>query len=244
VNQILCCICWRPDWADSVVELAFERKNKGPCAIVGVDIAAGEEHFDSEKFPQFHLKHFEAMQKAQKLGLNITLHAGEVGSSDNIDAAVALYGAKRIGHGYHVVKNPKLMEELKAKRIHLETCPTSSRETGGWEFAGAVDWTHHPCVEMIENGLSVSFNSDDPAVFNTSLSWQYRTVVAKMNQQRETLISGVLAAIDAAFCSDKQKRYLRSLIEDYETGEAVTVGNVEFNDRVIDNMLLLAGESM
>mmetsp|Transcript_25114 Transcript_25114/g.37576 ORF Transcript_25114/g.37576 Transcript_25114/m.37576 type:complete len:149 (+) Transcript_25114:580-1026(+) len=46
VNQILCCIAWRPDWAEDVINLAHERRNNVPCAIVGVDIAAGEEHFD------------------------------------------------------------------------------------------------------------------------------------------------------------------------------------------------------
>ena len=46
VNQILCCITWRPDWADDVVRLAHERRKDVPCAVVGVDIAAGEEHFD------------------------------------------------------------------------------------------------------------------------------------------------------------------------------------------------------
>ena len=48
VNQILCCITWRPDWADDVVRIANERRSDAPCAVVGVDIAAGEEHFDKE----------------------------------------------------------------------------------------------------------------------------------------------------------------------------------------------------
>jgi hypothetical protein len=57
VNQIMCCIAWRPDWADDVIRIAQERRNDAPCAIVGVDIAAGEEHFDkvqSGKATQHH----------------------------------------------------------------------------------------------------------------------------------------------------------------------------------------------
>ena len=46
VNQILCCIAWRPDWASEVVDLAHKRNADTPCAVVGIDIAAGEEHFD------------------------------------------------------------------------------------------------------------------------------------------------------------------------------------------------------
>jgi len=46
VNQIFCCIAWRPDWAKEVIELAHDRREDSPCAVVGVDVAAGEEHFD------------------------------------------------------------------------------------------------------------------------------------------------------------------------------------------------------
>lgn len=56
VNQILCCITWRPDWAEDVVRIANERKDDYPCSVVGIDIAAGEEHFDEENFPHLHGK--------------------------------------------------------------------------------------------------------------------------------------------------------------------------------------------
>ncbi len=46
MNQILCCIAWRPEWAKEVIDLAHDRRNDFPCAIVGVDIAAGEDHFN------------------------------------------------------------------------------------------------------------------------------------------------------------------------------------------------------
>lgn len=70
--------------------------------------------------------HYQAFQKAQELGLNVTLHAGEVGDLTNIVKAVEQYGASRIGHGYHIVKDVKLMEYLREKDIHFEVCPTSS----------------------------------------------------------------------------------------------------------------------
>ena len=203
VNQILCCITWRPDWADEVVQIASVRRNDNPCAVVGVDIAAGEEHFDAEEFPHLHLPHLKAMKKAQDLNLNITIHAGEVGSTDNIKLAITTYGATRIGHGYRITEDLELMNELREKNIHVEVCPTSSRETGGWKVSGNKDWTKHPCLVMMENNVSVGFNSDDPAVFNTSLAWQYRTVVAKMKQDKSTLLAAIKCSIDAAFLFGK-----------------------------------------
>lgn len=240
VNQILCCITWRPDWADDVVEIASARRNDYPCAVVGVDIAAGEEHFDAEKFPHLHFPHVEAMKKAQDLNLNITIHAGEVGSIDNIKLAITKYGATRIGHGYRVVEDAELMDEIREKNIHLEVCPTSSRETGGWEVTGKKDWTKHPCLTMMEKNISVTFNSDDPAVFNTSLCWQYRTVVAKMKQDKSVLLAAIQCGIDAAFCSKEQKQSLRRIIEAYDAGEGLTCDQTMFQDRVIENILIPA----
>ena len=240
VNQILCCITWRPDWADEVIEIASAFRDDYPCAVVGVDIAAGEEHFDAERFPHLHLPHVKAMQKAQDLNLNITMHAGEVGSTDNIKLAITTYGATRIGHGYRVVEDLELMDEIREKKIHLEVCPTSSRETGGWEVTGQNDWTKHPCVTMIANNISVTFNSDDPAVFNTSLSWQYRTVVAKMKRDKSVLLAAIKCGIDAAFCSKEQKQSLLRIIEGYDTGASLECQKTMFQDRVIENKLIPA----
>ena len=236
VNQIICCITWRPDWADEVVEMAFSRRHDMPCAVVGVDIAAGEEHFDAESYRHLHVPHVEALQKAQGLNLNITIHAGEVGGAENVRRAITSYGAKRIGHGYALVEDFDLMKELREKNIHLEVCPTSSRETGGWKYT-SKDWTQHPCLCMIEHGIPVTFNSDDPAVFNTSLSWQYRTVVAKMKQSKDVLLASIRQGIDAAFCSEDQKQTLYKMIDAFEVGEP-NCKEVAFRDRVLENRLI------
>jgi len=120
VNQLLCCIAWRPDWADDVVRIAHERRNDVPCSIVGVDIAAGEEHFDKEKFPHLYEPHHRAFKRARELGLNVTLHAGEVGESEHVKRAIEEYGATRIGHGYRIIHDTKFMEHLRKSNIHFE----------------------------------------------------------------------------------------------------------------------------
>jgi adenosine deaminase len=187
INQILCGITWRPDWALSTVEMANKYRDDYPCAVVGVDIAAGEEHFDREQFPEMYQLHYDMCQRAKDLGLSITLHAGETpdgNSLDNVRRAINDYGATRIGHGYRLVESVELMQEVKAKGVHLEVCPTSSVETGGWIYE-TKNWKEHPACSFLKHGLSFSINSDDPAVFHTSLSWQYRLVLAKMEFTRE-----------------------------------------------------------
>ena len=59
------------------MDLAHKNCNNFPCAIVGIDIAAGEAHFNEEQHPELYLPHKAAFDRAQELKLNITLHAGE-----------------------------------------------------------------------------------------------------------------------------------------------------------------------
>lgn len=104
-------------------------------------------------YPQ--LDHEAAFQRAKELKLNITIHAGEVGNADFVKRAVKDYGASRIGHGYRIASDEYLMNEMKEINIHFEACPTSSLETGGWDFQTEEkkDWKEHPAVRMFKHGL-------------------------------------------------------------------------------------------
>jgi adenosine deaminase len=214
VNQILCAISWRPDWAASVVEMAELFRDDYPCAVVGVDIAAGEEHFDPTS--PFHGPHVAMAQTAQAKNIPMTLHAGEIPqqAEDHIRRAVTEYHARRIGHGYRMADRPETMQLIRDRGVHVEACLTSSVETGGWvvEDKNVRQWSAHPARTMLDQGVSLSFSSDDPAVFHTSLSWQYRTALAKMKTTPAELIRTNLDAIDAAFCSDKTKRGIKQLL--------------------------------
>jgi adenosine deaminase len=216
VNQILCAITWRPEWAMPTLELAKKHERDFPCATVGVDIAAGEEHFDKENFPNLYQPHYEMMQAAKAANFPTTLHAGEATdlASKNVRTAIADYGATRVGHGYRMVDSAALMKFVSDNNCHIEVCPTSSDETGGWVYK-TKDWKNHPCITMQEHGVSFSLSSDDPAVFHTSLSWQYRTGLAKMGLTTEEIVQCNLAAIDAAFCPDRDKEKFRKRVIEY-----------------------------
>jgi adenosine deaminase len=204
VNQILCCITWRPDWADDVVRLAFERRVDTPCAVVGIDIAAGEEHFDVSH--PSHLPHKRAMHRASFLGIPITLHAGEVSGDASIQMALE-FGARRIGHGYRM--SPQMMQKCKTRGIHVEICPTTSVETGGWQYGETKkDWRNHPAVNMMKHGLCISLNSDDPSVFDTSLTWQWRIALGKMGFLIKEIENMTRNAIRASFLPDHEKESL------------------------------------
>ena len=216
VNQILCAITWRPDWAMLTLELVKKHQDDYPCATVGIDIASGEEHFDKKNFPHLDAPHYEMIQRARDLGIPITLHAGEgtEHARENVRRAITEYGAWRIGHGYRMVESDDLISFVSESRCHVEICPTSSVETGGWIYE-SKDWKAHPSLAMLRKGVSLSFSSDDPAVFHTSLAWQYRVGLAKMGLTRSELEQSNLDAIEAAFCSAEVKKELRATVLHY-----------------------------
>jgi adenosine deaminase len=241
VNQLLCGINFYPDWASDVVDMAVEFRNDFPCAVVGIDIAAGEDHFSSDS--PFHGAHKTMCQRAVQHGIPITLHAGEVPESKhNVPRAILDYGAIRIGHGYAIAGDIEIMNLVKTKNVHIESCPTSSVETGGWiNHTTKTDWKDHPACILRNHGVKVSLSSDDPAVFNTSLTWQWRIALKSMVWSKDDVIRIMYDAMDAAFAPDHQKDFLRQRI-DMQTKHVTSLcersptkeleRNQDFRDRV------------
>jgi adenosine deaminase len=227
VNQILCAINFAPQWSSEIVDMATEYRNDYPCAVVGIDVAAGEDHFDA-KSPSYDA-HLSMCKKAQQLGINITMHAGETpDSSQNVPSAVHNYGATRIGHGYHISNDDDILNEMKRLEVHFEVCPTSSVETGGWI---KTTWPEHPACALKKKGIKLSLNSDDPAVFNTDLSWQYRIAIKKMGWTTDDIVQVLFDTVDAAFVPDDVKRKLKDTIRSYQRSPSV-VPSRHFRDRV------------
>jgi adenosine deaminase len=109
------------------------------------------------------------------------------------------------------------MEEMRRKDVHFEVCPTSSDETGGWTYDArdGRDWKKHPAIQRLRYGLNVGLNSDDPAVFDTSLTWQYRIAVGKMGLTKNCILRTLESSINSAFLDADGKAMLRTRIKDY-----------------------------
>src|SRR6185295_4380779 len=104
------------------------RAVKGTRVFSGLDLA-GNEAVSARPFaPLF-----------RKLGLPVTIHAGEAGPAKNVREAIDLFGARRIGHGVRVLEDPELVGESIRRGITFETCPTSELQTGA-----AASLSRHP----------------------------------------------------------------------------------------------------
>ena len=128
-------------------------------------------------------------------------HAGELVGPESIWKALRLLGAERIGHGITCLEDSDLVAELRDRQIPLEVCPTSNVC-----LKVARNIKEHPLPELIDSGLFVTLNSDDPPLFNTSLTDEYliaaRTFGLTCSQMEELSLN----AVRAAFLPADQRR--------------------------------------
>ena len=113
-------------------------------------------------------KFTEAFQRALDAGIPSVPHAGETEGAASIWGAIRSLNASRIGHGVRAVQDPMLIDYLRAHQIPLEVCPTSNVCLG---VAASIDT--HPIKNLLDAGLYITLNSDDPPMFNTTLTDEY-----------------------------------------------------------------------
>ncbi len=179
--------------AEQVVELAVARSGDG---IVGLDLAGNEDEYPAEPFVSL-------FRSARSAGLGITVHAGEWAGAGSVLHAVNEMQASRIGHGVRVMEDPQAVQVARAARTVFEVCLTSNLHSGAVSDMGI-----HPLPQMIDSGLQVTLNTDDPGISNIRLSDEYYTAVAELGLSIETLKGLILAAVQAAFIPDRGKREL------------------------------------
>lgn len=173
--------------------LAAERQSDG---IVGLDLAGNEVDFSAHPF-------IEIFHNAKHAGLHITIHAAEWTPGEHIIQAIQDLGAERIGHGVRVLESPEATQLARRRGIPFEVCITSNYQSGVVSSVAA-----HPLVQMLEAGLNVTINSDDPSISQISLSDEYRLACEVLDLPIEQLRSRVLAAAEAAFLADEKKQNL------------------------------------
>ncbi|MEM2440586.1 MAG: adenosine deaminase, partial [Candidatus Bathyarchaeia archaeon] len=110
-------------------------------------------------------------EEALKEGFLTVAHAGEEGPADYVWEALRLLKVSRIDHGNRAVENPELMVELARRRIPLTLCPLSNLKLGVVKRL-----EEHPLKFMMEKGLLVTVNSDDPAYFGGYINENYMAI--------------------------------------------------------------------
>lgn len=145
-----------------------------------------------------------AFDRARDAGLPCILHAGEHAGPDSIWGALK-QGSVRLGHGVRCIEDPALVDYLREKQIPLEVCPTSNICLG--VFPRFED---HPLPRLMDDGLYVTLNSDDPPMFNTTLTDEYLKCAEVFGMGVDAVTGLVLNGVRASRLPDTRKAKLEA----------------------------------
>ena len=146
-----------------------------------------------------------AFDRAHGAGLACVPHAGETEGPGSIWGALQTLHAARIGHGVRCLEDPALVEELRGHQTPLEVCPTSNVCLKVFD-----DLSDHTLPHLLEQGLFVTVNSDDPPMFNTTLTDEYIAVAETFDLEVGALEDLVVNAVRASFLPETEKNQLEN----------------------------------
>ncbi|WP_432696150.1 adenosine deaminase [Marinobacterium sp. YM272] len=158
---------------------------------VGLD--SGEKGNPPAKFQR-------VFDEVHKLGLKIVAHAGEEGPADYIWQALNLLKVQRVDHGVRCTEDPALVQRLNDTQMPLTVCPLSNTRLKVF-----TDMSEHNIMQLLEQGLCVTINSDDPAYFGGYLLDNYLAVRDALGMTKAQAIQLARNSFTASFLSEEEK---------------------------------------
>jgi aminodeoxyfutalosine deaminase len=186
--------------ADATLSFALNHRTD---ALVGFGLGGPEIGVPRGQF-QPHFDH------ARARGLHSVPHAGETTGPETIWDSIRLLGAERIGHGTSAATDPALMDYLAKHGIPLEVCPSSNVAT---RAVASLD--EHPIKAFRDAGVTLTVNSDDPSMFNTTLNREYEVAADLLDLDAGGVADLARTAVRASFAPDDLKVSLLTEIDDY-----------------------------
>ena len=165
--------------------------------LVGLDLAGFENNCDYKDYAPY----FEIVKKE---GIPFTLHAGEMGIGEHILDALSMR-PNRIGHGIDCIQDQRYIDALKQSEIPLEACVSSNVKL-------TQNYASHPIRRMIKEGLKVTVNTDNMIFARTDLVNEHNQL-KMIGISEETLIRSTYESLDAAFCDEDTKGYLKEKLD-------------------------------
>lgn len=193
---ILCCMRGSDNREENLVTVRMTEKylGRGVCAC---DLAGAEALFPTKDFK-------ELFDLAKELGVPYTIHAGEADGPDSVRCALS-YGTRRLGHGVRSIEDPALVEELAAKGVTLECCPTSNLHTCMFP-----SYEVYPLKDLLAKGLRVTVNTDNMTVSGVTLSHELEKLDLMAEQAKQVAVN----AANAAFVDEDDRMLLLEQIEE------------------------------
>lgn len=193
-----------PDAGRQVVQLV----EQADAPIVGLGLTGVEGTIDEGEFTFLR-------SESSRLGMGLAVHAGEMGTPENVIDALDVLGADRIGHGIASARDPGLMTRLAREQVPLEVCPTSNVLVG---LAPSLE--EHPIAELWRAGVNVTVNSDDPAMFRTTITNELAVAVRLLGLDIAGLAELERRAARAAFAPAEVREHVLDEIDAWEADRA------------------------
>lgn len=146
--------------------------------------------------------------RARDLGLRRVAHAGEEGPSDYVRQALDLLGVERVDHGLRALEDASLVRRLREEQVPLTVCPLSTLRLGG--VASLAD---HPVRTLLDEGLVVTINSDDPAYFGGYAGDNYVAIADHGLVTDNELVALARSSIRSSFATPERKAALLAEVD-------------------------------
>src|SRR5262249_7213292 len=189
--RLIMCFLRHLDEADAqqTLEAALPYKD----SIIGVGLDSSEVGHPPSKFKT-------VFRRARQEGFKLVAHAGEEGPPHYVWEALDLLGVDRIDHGNRALEDPALVSRLARQRMALTVCPLSNLR-----LRVIDDLRRHPLRRMLDSGLFVTLNSDDPAYFGGYINENCRAVQSALDLDETELRSIARNGFVASFMPDAEK---------------------------------------
>ncbi len=189
-----------PEVAERIARLVSSQRGQDG-GIVALGLGGMEVDFPPEMFTN-------AFAIARQNGLPGNPHAGETVGPSSIWGSLRSLQACRIGHGVRAIEDPELVQYLVDQQVPLEVNPTSNLCLGVYP-----SYESHALKQLVEAGVLVTINSDDPPMFNTTINDEYVHAVYDCGLTLEQLETAALNAVRVTYLPDADKATMLAAFE-------------------------------
>jgi adenosine deaminase len=177
--------------ARTLARLAAQYAGRG---VVGFGLSNDERRGSTPEFAA-------AFRIAERAGLRLVPHGGELRGADHIRVCLDALGADRLGHGVRSVEDPAVLERIVDSGVALEVCPVSNVALGVYS-----DLTSVPLPQLLDAGATVALGADDPLLFGSRLEGQYATMRAAHDLADDQLAELARMSFRASCAPDDVKK--------------------------------------
>ena len=209
----LICTALRSHDPEGNVTLAETAARYVDQGLTGWDLAGPEAAFPDP------LDHAQAFEAARANGLRVTIHAGEWGGAAQVRRALTVE-PERIAHGPGAIDDPALCEELRARGIGLDLCPTSN-----WQAGIVPTVAAHPLARLHHAGVPVTLSTDDTTVSDITLSEEYANAIESIGLTLPELWAIDRHGLDVAFADEATLAPLRLAFDAWAAGVPELAGS-------------------